>query len=519
MRDGDAIGKKFGGDSGDDPDWFKLTVTGKDDAGTVLGSVDFYLADYRFETNALDYIVGDWTWVDLSAFGPQVKTLHFTLSSSDNGAWGMNTPAYFAMDDIQFIYTFSTSAGGANLYDTPVPGFVGPHGDGRADIEGDPHPSNYVNRAFAGWAAEVVDYSPAPDVGESWRDPTKALGPVTGNNTNIVSLGDLACHPDVQSGTLDLTNVHYVRIIDIPGNGGFFDTFSPSNAVYDAWYTYGSGGLDLEAVGVLNSPGYARVKTRAVGPGRISPYGMPDGVVAVAHGSNVTFSIIANPGYHLVDVLVNGVGQGAVTNCVFTNVLSDQTLTAVFGSRLVIESPYGSSDPGAGTHYGFGPFEVSLAGSPFSAGTTQYVCRGWTGTGSVSATGTGTFTQFDLTNDSILVWAWETNYWLSVAAAGEGAVEAPIGWQEFYAGTDPNDPDSIFKIIDFGVSAGSNYVVWVGGTNGTTRPFSVLSSPALAGGWSVLDGRVVRSASGTNIWWGTLSPSNAFYRIEVNTGL
>ena len=60
MRDGDSFAKKFGGDSGDDPDFFKLTINGFDGldaSGNLLGSVEFYLADYRFADNNLDYIV------------------------------------------------------------------------------------------------------------------------------------------------------------------------------------------------------------------------------------------------------------------------------------------------------------------------------------------------------------------------------------------------------------------------------------------------------------------------------
>lgn len=103
MRDGDAFGKKFGGASGDDPDWFKLSVSGRDEVGNPLGSVDVFLADYRFADNSQDCILGEWTWVDLSGLGRGVKTIHFALSSSDNGAFGMNTPAYVALDGLQFL--------------------------------------------------------------------------------------------------------------------------------------------------------------------------------------------------------------------------------------------------------------------------------------------------------------------------------------------------------------------------------------------------------------------------------
>ena len=99
MLNGEGPAKKFGGPSGDDPDWFLLTITGKDAGGQVTNTVGFYLGDYRSEDNQLDYIVDNWQYVDLSPLG-SVKTIEFTLSSSDVGAFGMNTPAYFALDHL-----------------------------------------------------------------------------------------------------------------------------------------------------------------------------------------------------------------------------------------------------------------------------------------------------------------------------------------------------------------------------------------------------------------------------------
>jgi hypothetical protein len=60
MLNGDAFSKKFGGESGNDQDWFMLTITGKDVDGTVTGIVEFYLADYRFADNSEDYILDTW---------------------------------------------------------------------------------------------------------------------------------------------------------------------------------------------------------------------------------------------------------------------------------------------------------------------------------------------------------------------------------------------------------------------------------------------------------------------------
>jgi hypothetical protein len=41
MRDGDAFAKKFGGATGNDADWLKLTITGLDASNASVGSVDF----------------------------------------------------------------------------------------------------------------------------------------------------------------------------------------------------------------------------------------------------------------------------------------------------------------------------------------------------------------------------------------------------------------------------------------------------------------------------------------------
>ena len=83
LRDGSTFGKKFGGDDGNDPDWFKLTITGIDANDQPTGTVEFYLADFRFADNTRDYILDSWAFVDLASLG-EVKALQFTLSSSDS---------------------------------------------------------------------------------------------------------------------------------------------------------------------------------------------------------------------------------------------------------------------------------------------------------------------------------------------------------------------------------------------------------------------------------------------------
>lgn len=98
MRDGDAFAKKFGGTSGNDPDWFKLTIRGYSGGSITTDSAEIYLADYRFSNNNQDYILKDWQLVPLNHFGP-VDSLVFQLTSSDVGSFGMNTPAFFCIDE------------------------------------------------------------------------------------------------------------------------------------------------------------------------------------------------------------------------------------------------------------------------------------------------------------------------------------------------------------------------------------------------------------------------------------
>ena len=245
-----------------------------------------------------------------------------------------------------------------------------------------------INPIFRGWATSVVSYEPAPGVDLPWDDPNKALGAATGNNFDIVSLGDLdqgqieqgvppgeitlsfgqpirdcngydfvvfenglvsvyntlggsvagqmfaelgyvevssngsdfvrfasvsltaglvgmygtieisnvynlvgkhpnaegvctgtpfdlseiADDPNVVSGLVDINNINYVRIVDVPGSGDFEDEavkhidpnsrpawgyYANNHPIYDAWVTFGSGGLDLEAIGVLEEQNYS----------------------------------------------------------------------------------------------------------------------------------------------------------------------------------------------------------------------------------------------------------------------
>ncbi len=72
--------------------------------------------------------------------------------------------------------------------------------------------------------------------------------------------------------------------------------------------------------------------TASAGPnGAVSP----GGAVSVLDGSTPAFTMTPNAGFHVADVLVNGVTVGAVTNYTFPPVHSDQTLSASFAANPV----------------------------------------------------------------------------------------------------------------------------------------------------------------------------------------
>lgn len=126
MRDGDPFAKKFGGASGDDPDYFLLSFRKWLNGALSSDSISIYLADYRFEDNSEDFILRGWHWVDLSPLGA-VDSLQCKLYSSDTGAFGINTPAYFCVDNIMVDQVSSVednSESQLNIYPNPCHNFV-----------------------------------------------------------------------------------------------------------------------------------------------------------------------------------------------------------------------------------------------------------------------------------------------------------------------------------------------------------------------------------------------------------
>ena len=109
VRDGDAFAKKFGGETGNDPDFLLLTIKKYSGGAINDDSINIYLADYRFPQAKKDYIISEWTYVDLTTLG-EVDSLIMRMTSSDVGIFGMNTPAYVCIDEVSTDNLLSASS-------------------------------------------------------------------------------------------------------------------------------------------------------------------------------------------------------------------------------------------------------------------------------------------------------------------------------------------------------------------------------------------------------------------------
>jgi len=126
-------GNSYGTEPFSEEDYFKIIISGIRGTNYVEETVEYYLADYR---SGLSFIENNWHETDLSSLGA-IDTLVFNLESSDTGAYGMNTPAYFCFDDISFSdasFVENNSDIKVNIYPNPAKSIVNINSIYNADI-------------------------------------------------------------------------------------------------------------------------------------------------------------------------------------------------------------------------------------------------------------------------------------------------------------------------------------------------------------------------------------------------
>jgi hypothetical protein len=147
-----------------------------------------------------------------------------------------------------------------------------------------------------------------------------------------------------------------------------------------------------------------------------------------------------------------------------------------------------------GTHpYLYGAeIPCAVTNSSVTEGLTQYVCRGWTLTGTADTNGftrgTGTSLMVVHTNLSVLTWLWQTNYWLDVDAGANGTITPEDGW--FPAGSSVT--------VTARADTYYHFVTWTGAIHSAGNPESVsIDAPRFVGAVFAED----RAMNNTPHWW------------------
>jgi len=155
----------------------------------------------------------------------------------------------------------------------------------------------------------------------------------------------------------------------------------------------------------------------------------------------VPFSVWVDSGSSISYVYEDIVYDGAGTRYVLTGVspsspqtvTSSLTITGTYKTQyyLTVGSIYNSPTPTSGWFDAGQEITASVTSPwPGPSPKVQYVCTGWTGTGSVPASGTTTTVTFTINEPSSITWNWKVQYYLDVAV--DPSTLPPIPGADWY---------------------------------------------------------------------------------------
>jgi hypothetical protein len=163
-----------------------------------------------------------------------------------------------------------------------------------------------------------------------------------GSNGSITPSGNISVTEGAsQSFTIAASTGYHIADVLVDGNS--------QGAISSYNFTNISDNHSISATFAIDQ---FTITVNAGANGSITP-----GTTTVNYGSNQSFSIAANVGYHIVDVLVDGNSQGAVASYNFANVTAAHTISATFAidqfTITVNAGANGSITPGTTTvNYG-----------------------------------------------------------------------------------------------------------------------------------------------------------------------
>jgi len=162
---------------------------------------------------------------------------------------------------------------------------------------------------------------------------------------------------------------------------------------------------------------------------------------------------------------------------------------------LSVSSPsgYGSPTPTSGWFDASSSITASVT-SPWAGTTgTRYICTGWTGTGSVPPSGTGSSVTFTIIQASSITWNWVTQYYLTVRTNPSGIATIPgEGWYNASKSVSLTAPSvSGYTFLNWDVdgtnqgSGVSSITVTMNAPHTATAHYSPVSPPGPVGGYSI----------------------------------
>jgi len=191
-------------------------------------------------------------------------------------------------------------------------------------------------------------------------------------------------------------------------------------------------------------------------------------------GSSASFSISPTtvPGGTGIQYVFTGwVGSGTgsytgpdVSHSVTMNNPITETAQWKTQYKLTVVSAHDSPVPSVGEHwYDSGtPITASVTSPADESGGTRYRCTGWTGTGSVPSSGTGTSTSFNINQASNITWNWIAQYYLTVTSP-----YGTTGGQGWYDNGATAYATLNTSVIDHGNGTRRIFVRWNGDASGT----------------------------------------------------
>ncbi|MFA4836280.1 MAG: Ig-like domain-containing protein [Dehalococcoidia bacterium] len=333
-----------------------------------------------------------------------------------------------------------------------------------------------------------------------WLNPIYAITPSVGANGSILpAVATSVNYGSNQSFTIT-ANANY-HIADVLVDSDTSDLISAVSvgAVNSYGFVNVGTNCSISASFAINT---YTINASAGANGSVSP----TGATTVNHGSNQTFTVTPNAGYHIADVVVGGgVGSvGAVGTYTFTSVTAANTITATFAIDTYtitasVTGGNGTATAGSPTANHGGTATITI--TPIAG----YHIASITDNGSaVSATTATTYVITNVVATHAVVVTFAINTYAINASAGANGSIAPSGVATVNHGSDS---------AAYAITANAGYfisdLVVDGGSVGALATYtfaSVTTNHTISAAFAAVGHHTITATAGAN---GSITPSGA----------